>query len=457
MLSLTLAGLCTLACPTDPPRPDRSQAVTAFVDVTVIPMDRERRLPGQTVVVRGDRIVELGPVARVEVPDGATRVDGKGKFLIPGLAEMHAHIPGGQASDSAVERTLFLYVAGGLTTIRGMLGHPRHLELRARAASGELLSPTIYAAGPSLNGNSLPDPAAARRAATEQKEAGYDLLKIHPGVSREAFDTLVTVARAVGIPYAGHVPTEVGVAGAIEARYASIEHLDGYVEAMVREGAPVGADESAFFGLNLGEHLDESKLPALVAATRKAGVWNVPTQVLLENLVLAGSSAELARRPEMRYVAPETRAQWAEVKESMLQETGSTPESARRTIAMRRKLIKALHAAGAGLLLGSDAPQIYNVPGFSTHRELESLVAAGLTPYQALETGTRNIAKYFGTERETGTVEQGKRADLILLEADPLADIRNTTKRAGVMVRGRWLPQAEIERRLAAVAKAVGN
>lgn len=457
MLSLTLAGLCTLACPTDPPRPDPSQAVTAFVDVTVIPMDRERRLPGQTVVVRGDRIVALGPVARVEVPDGATRVEGKGKFLIPGLAEMHAHIPGGQASDSAVERTLFLYVAGGLTTIRGMLGHPRHLELRARAASGELLSPTIYAAGPSLNGNSLPDPAAARRAATEQKEAGYDLLKIHPGVSREAFDTLVTVARAVGIPYAGHVPTEVGVARAIEARYASIEHLDGYVEAMVREGAPVGADESAFFGLNLGEHLDESKLPALVAATRKAGVWNVPTQVLLENLVLAGSSAELARRPEMRYVTPETRAQWAEVKESMLQETGSTPESARRTIAMRRKLIKALHAAGAGLLLGSDAPQIYNVPGFSTHRELESLVAAGLTPYQALETGTRNIAKYFGTERETGTVEQGKRADLILLEADPLADIRNTTKRAGVMVRGRWLPQAEIERRLAAVAKAVGN
>lgn len=457
MLSLTLAGLCTLACPTDPPRPDPSQAVTAFVDVTVIPMDRERRLPGQTVVVRGDRIVALGPVARVEVPDGATRVEGRGKFLIPGLAEMHAHIPGGQASDSAVERTLFLYVAGGLTTIRGMLGHPRHLELRARAASGELLSPTIYAAGPSLNGNSLPDPAAARRAATEQKEAGYDLLKIHPGVSREAFDTLVTVARAVGIPYAGHVPTEVGVARAIEARYASIEHLDGYVEAMVREGAPVGADESAFFGLNLGEHLDESKLPALVAATRKAGVWNVPTQVLLENLVLAGSSAELARRPEMRYVAPETRAQWAEVKESMLQETGSTPESARRTIAMRRKLIKALHAAGAGLLLGSDAPQIYNVPGFSTHRELESLVAAGLTPYQALETGTRNIAKYFGTERETGTVEQGKRADLILLKADPLADIRNTTKRAGVMVRGRWLPQAEIERRLAAVAKAVGN
>jgi imidazolonepropionase-like amidohydrolase len=342
-----------------------------------------------------------------------------------------------------------MYLAGGLTTIRGMLGHPRHLELRARAARGELLSPTIYAAGPSLNGNSIPDPAAARKAVIEQKEAGYDLLKVHPGVSREAFDTLVATARRVGIPFAGHVPTEVGVAHAIESKYATIEHLDGYIEAMVRDGAPVGADQSAFFGLNLGEYLDESKMPALVAATKKAGVWNAPTQVLLENLVLVESSAELTERPEMKYVMPEMLAQWAQVKDNMLAETGSTAESARRTIEVRRRLIKALHDAGAGLLLGSDAPQVYNVPGFSTHRELESLVAAGLTPYQALETGTRNVARYFGTTRETGTVERGKRADLVLLEADPLVDIRNTTKRAGVMLRGRWLPQAEIEGRLA--------
>ena len=177
----------------------------------------------------------------------------------------------------------------------------------------------------------------------------------------------------------------------------------------------------------------------------------------MENLVLAGSSAELARRPEMRYVSPENLSQWAAVKDGMLAETGSSPESARRTIEVRRRLIKALHQAGAGLLLGSDAPQIYNVPGFSTHRELEALVASGLTPYQALETGTRNMATYLGTLKQTGTIERGKRADFILLDADPLVDIRNTTRRSGVMVRGRWLPQAEIERRLAEVAKAVGN
>jgi imidazolonepropionase-like amidohydrolase len=420
-------------------------------------MDRERKVPGQTVLVRGERIVEIGPVARVKVPDGGVRVDGRGKFLIPGLAEMHAHLPGGQASDADVERTLFLYVAGGITTVRGMLGHPRHLGLRGRTARGELLGPTIYTSGPSLNGNSIPTPAAAATAAVEQKRAGYDFLKIHPGVGREAFDTLVATAHRVGIPFAGHVPEDVGLARALEARYATIDHLDGYIEAMLRVGAPVSASESAFFGMNLGEQLDESKLPALVEATRRAGVWNVPTQVLLENLIVGGSSEELARRPEMRYVSPQTRAQWAGVKDGILAETGSTPESARRMIEMRRRLIKALHAAGAGLLLGSDAPQIYNVPGFSIHRELESLVASGLTPYQALETGTRNVASFLGTQRQTGTIEKGKRADLVLLDADPLADIRNTTRRSGVMVGGRWLPRQEIERRLGEVAAAVGN
>jgi imidazolonepropionase-like amidohydrolase len=453
---------CLLACSSllasvPGPEPVGQERVTAFVGVTVIPMDRERSLPGQTVVVRGDRIVEVGPVGRVRVPQGGTRVDGRGKYLIPGLAEMHAHIPGGQAADSVVERTLFLYVSGGITTIRGMLGHPRHLELRRRAARGELLSPTIYAAGPSLNGNTIATPEAARTAVRDQQAAGYDLLKVHPGVKREVFDTLVAAARRAGIPFAGHVPEEVGVARAIDAGYASIEHLDGYLEAMLREGATLKPEESAFFGMNLGDQVDESGMPALVRATKAAGVWNVPTQVLMENLVTAGGAEELARRPEMRYVPAAAVAQWTEAKQTMLQETGSTEASARRMIEVRRRLIKALHDAGAGLLLGSDAPQVWNVPGFSTHRELESLVAAGLTPWQALETGTRNVARYFGTLEETGTVERGKRADLVLLDADPLADIRNTTRRAGVMVRGRWLPQAEIEARLAEVAREVGN
>ncbi|MGH7525313.1 MAG: amidohydrolase family protein [Gemmatimonadales bacterium] len=446
---------CTLFLLCSPP--GEADPVTAFVDVSVVPMDRERVVPHQTVIVRGDRIVEIGPAASVKVPEGGSRVDGRGKFLIPSLAEMHAHIPGGQAPDSVVERTLFMYVSGGITTVRGMLGHPRHLQLRNRAARGELVSPTIYTSGPSFSGNTVPTPEAAAKAVTEQKQAGYDFLKIHPGVGREVFDTLAATASRVGIRFAGHVPLDVGLTRALDARYATIDHLDGYVEALVRKGAPVSAAQSAFFGINLGENLDESGLPALVEATKRAGVWNVPTQVLMENLLGLETAEALAARPEMRYVQAQSLSQWAETKRGILPETGSTPASASRVMALRRKLIKALHAAGAGLLLGSDAPQVYNVPGFSTHRELESLVAAGLTPYQALETGTRNVAVFFETLGETGTVEVGKRADLILLDADPLADVRNTTRRAGVMLRGRWLPKAEIDERLAVIARSVGN
>jgi hypothetical protein len=338
-----------------------------------------------------------------------------------------------------------------------MLGHPRHLDLRARAARNELLSPTIYTSGPSLNGNSVPTPGAAARIVAEQKAAGYDFLKIHPGIAGEVFDTLAATAQRVGIRFAGHVPLNVGLARALETGYATIDHLDGYVEAMVREGSPVTAAESEFFGLNLGEYLEESKLPELVEATRNARVWNVPTQMLIENLMPGETVEALDRRPEMRYVPPGNLPKWAETKNSLLTETGSSVESARRVKQVRRKLIKALHAGGAGLLLGSDAPQIYNVPGFSIHRELAALVAAGLTPYQALETGTRNVAVFFGTLPRSGTIGVGKRADLILLEANPLIDVGNTTRRAGVMLRGRWLPKAEIDTRLAAIAKSIGN
>ncbi len=168
--------------------------MVAFVNVTVIPMDRERLIPGQTVLVQGGRISAIGPSSRVKVPAGSSTVDGRGKFLMPGLAEMHAHIPSGEQPDSVVHRTLFLYVSRGITTIRGMLGHPSHLDLRARAASGQLLSPTIYTSGPSLNGNSVPTAEAAARLVTEQKAAGYDFLKIHPGISRKPFDTLAATA-----------------------------------------------------------------------------------------------------------------------------------------------------------------------------------------------------------------------------------------------------------------------
>lgn len=274
--------------------PAAQSSTTAFVNVSVIPMDRETVLKGQTVLVREGRIAEIGPAGSVLVPDGATRVDGAGKFLIPALAEMHAHIPAGMAPDALIERTLFLCIAGGIGTIRGMLGDPRHLDYRDRAARGELVSPRIYTSGPSLNGKSVPTVEVAAETVRAQKTAGYDLLKIHPGIPRDVFEAIARAADQEGIRFGGHVPLDLGVERALELRYWTIDHIDGYVEALSNN--PKG---SQFFGLNLVNELDESRLPGLVAKTKAAGTWIVPTQVLFDNLLSDEAPEAMAKRPEI--------------------------------------------------------------------------------------------------------------------------------------------------------------
>ena len=425
----------------------------AFVNVAVVPMDEERVLQNQSVVVRNGRIAEIGPSAAVRIPEGAVVVDGAGKYLMPGLAEMHAHIPSPQQGEDTIERTLFLYLSNGVTTIRGMLGHPRHLELRAQAAGGEILAPRIYTSGPSVNGNSAQTPEAAVKMVEEQHAAGYDLIKLHPGLKRPVFDAIVATAQRLEMPFAGHVSADVGLNPALAGRQASIDHLDGYVEALAGFGDGFSTEESGLFGLGLVDQIDLAEIPVLAAATREAGVWNVPTQSLLEHLLSGENPEEMARRPELRYMPPATVRQWVDAVVGTRAESGG-PERAERYLEARRKLIHALYREGAGLLLGSDAPQIFNVPGFSIHHELKALVASGLTPYQALVTGTRNPATYFGTE-DWGTVKAGSSADLILVNGNPLEDVGNVEHPAGVMVRGRWLSDAEIQARLEEIAGEV--
>lgn len=414
----------------------------AITNVTVIPMDRDRVLANWTVLVRDGTIAAAGPAAEVKVPADAVRVDGSGRYLIPALAEMHAHIPPGpQVPDAAIERTLFMYAANGIGTIRGMLGDPRHLGYRTRAANRELFSPIIYTSGPSLNGNSTPTPESAVKLVTEEKQAGYDFLKLHPGLSRETFDAMAATADKLGIRFAGHVSAAVGLQRALEARYLTIDHLDGYVEALAGPGAPA----SEWFGVNLADRVDQKRIPELVTATRRAGTWIVATEILLENTVSDEPADSLAGRPEMKYATAQQLKAWSENKAKFLQ----IPSAQRQKfIALRRSLIKGLFDGGVPFLLGSDAPQIWNVPGFSAHRELEVMVASGLTPFQALQSGTVNVARFFGTEARTGTIVPGKRADLVLIDGNPLADITNTRKIAGVMLQGRWMPRDAIQKRL---------
>jgi hypothetical protein len=229
------AGFVFLAIGT-PAVATSQQAPVVFTGVSVIPMDRETVVPNQTVIVENGRITYVG--GQRAAPAGATSVDARGKFLMPGIAEFHAHVPSGQQAVHA-HRTLSLYVLAGVTTARGMLGAPMHLALRDSIAAGQLLGPRLLTSGPSFNNNSVTSPSVAATMVRDQKAAGYDLLKIHPGVPKAAFDSLAAVANAVRIPFAGHVPLEIGLDVALTSKYSTIDHLDGIVEAMYAGPQPL--------------------------------------------------------------------------------------------------------------------------------------------------------------------------------------------------------------------------
>ena len=419
-----------------------SAAQTVFINVNVIPMTSETVIAAQTVVVEDGKIVTIGAVDDIPIAKNAFVVDGTDRFLIPGLAEMHAHIP--RVSSTDLERVLGLNVANGVTIVRGMLGRPAHLDLRQQILSGEVLGPRLFTSGPSFNGNSINRPEDASEMVRAQHGAGYDFLKIHPGLTKAEFDALANTAKRFGMQFAGHVSIAVGVPHALAAGMASIDHLDGYMQAMLKDDADLSGGPAGFFGVLLADQIDEEKIAGIAAETAAASVWNVPTEAMFEHRISQTTAAEMREWPEMRYVPLATISRWVSAKQQILNDPAYDPAIATRAIEIRRKLILALHKAGAGLLLGSDAPQVFNVPGFAVHRELEYLVAAGLTPYEALRTGTVNPAKFFGQERVFGTVETGKEGDLVLLDANPLIDIGNARRIHGVMLRGRWLAREDL-------------
>jgi hypothetical protein len=409
-------------------------------------MDREATIPGQTVVIESGRIASIGDTWMSMSNDIV--VDGRGKFLMPGLAEMHGHI----GTPAQNPRILSLYVLNGITTTRGMLGAPLHLALRDSIKNGQVLGPRFFTSGPSFNNNTVSSPAQAAARVREQHAAGYDLLKIHPGVPADAFDSLAAAAHALGIPFGGHVPLDVELAGAVRHRFSTIDHLDGFVEAMWPGPRPITAQQTGFFGLNLIPQIDRTRLPGLVAAVKSANIAQVPSMSLMDNYASDETGEQLAQRYEMQYWFANQVASWVMNKNNFLANSPASAAQRAEYIAVRRQILKALHDAGVPILLGSDTPQVWNVPGFATHRELESLVAAGLTPYQALRTGTVNVAAFYKETGRSGVVAVGARADLLLLDANPLTNVSNTQRIAGVVVNGRWISGEERARQLAAFA-----
>jgi len=427
---VTIAG--SLVAASQVPSAQQSD-VMAFTDVSVVPMDEERILESHTVLVRDGRIIEVGP--DVDVPSGATTIDGSGKYLMPGLAEMHGHMPGG-----AIEETvMFLYLANGITTVRGMLGQDQHMALRERANSGRILAPTLYMAGPSFNGGTVNSPAEAEAKVRLQKQQGWDLLKIHPGLTVEEYDAMARTAHEVGIRFGGHVPAEVGLHHALVMGQETFDHLDGFIQALDGQSRPV----------------DEDRLAELVEQVKAANAWVVPTMLLWEyGIIGTGDVDELLQYEELRYWPQQGVQQWAN---SARGAAAQSPATADVWVENRYRVLRALNEAGAGILMGTDSPQIFSVPGFSLHREMEAMERAGMTPFEILASGTRAVGEYFQRHDTFGTIALGRRADLILLNSNPLEDVANVQDRAGVMVRGRWIPESQIQSRLEEIAAQFGN
>jgi imidazolonepropionase-like amidohydrolase len=414
-----------------------------FDNVHLIDLDAATASGPTALAVVDGFIVEPGSV---DEPDRVVETAG---YLVPGLAEMHAHVPPMRVGEQRVHDTLMLWLAHGVTTIRGMLGEPGHLDLRQQLADGEVPGPRLITSGPSLNGTSVASPEAARRMVLSQHEAGYDLLKLHPGLWPAAFDAIAMTADRLGIAFSGHVSVAVGLDRVLTSSQGTIDHLDGYAQKLVPETHELHGTDPGLFGVNLIAGMDPARIPALARATADSGVANVPTQSLVENWATGDIEALMAREA-MQWIPREVAERWREQAQRLRAQYASA-EDAARYVELRRELIGALHEAGAPILAGADSPQILSIPGDAIHHELAIYVQSGLSPAEALATATTHVADHLG-ESNRGCLEPGCVADLVLLENNPLEDIDNTRSIRGVMRAGEWYDRDRLDTALDEIA-----
>ena len=432
------------------------KGVWAITDATIVPMDRDTAFRNATILIRDGRVADIGPSSRVTVPGNARRVDGRGKWVIPGLVDMHGHLYADEfVPDSVAPYELGVYLAQGVTTVRLMIGTPLHHRLRADIEAGKLLGPQLWIASPQFAGRNDPNskvvttPDAARAAVREVADAGYDFVKITVEITPEVYDAIVDEAKRRGIRVVGHVDQRVGVARALAARQ-QIEHLDNYMESVLVDsaiGRPSVSDVGAYKLTNWEtiDLVDMRKVERLAGATARAGVYVTPTLAFFRLWFATRLSDEEVRsRPDYAHIPAKMR-QGYEGARAQYWKNAPSDERRARYIAIRNRMVKAIVDSGGYIMAGSDGPGGLMGYGWTTHRELAMLVDAGLSPMQALAAATRVPAAYIVDGRDWGTLQRGKRADLVLLDADPLADIRNTSRIAGVSIGGKWLEKRALD------------
>lgn len=424
-----------------------------------------------TVVLAGDRIVWVGGRREVPLPAGARVVDARGKFVIPGLWDMHTHW-------TELEKIVPpLYIANGVTGIREMWGYPEVREVRRRIDGGEVLGPRIVLASTIIDGPisllgppsvHVSTPDEARAAVRQAGQDGAEFIKIYSYLDRECLLAIADEARRQGLPFAGHHVYRMPVGEVSDAGMRSFEHLHAMpVPLSSREeefrrkiaDTPMDPAQPRAFFLAMRElerqataSYSPAKAQAMFARWIRNGTWQSPT--LTVNRVMSSPADTYANDPRLKYIPWDLRPYWADRVKIFAPVTPEQIAQQREFLRFRLGLVHAMYEAGVGILGGTDCGNPYCFPGFGIHDELELLVEAGLTPMQALRTLTRDAARFLGREPTMGTITAGKVADLVILDADPLADIRNSTRIDAVVTRGRLITREQRVRMLADVEAA---
>jgi hypothetical protein len=422
-------------------QPSLSQThdIVVFVDVTVLPMDQEQSLVHRDVLVQGGtvRSVDQHKPRRVW-PLGSIVVPGAGKYLLPGYSDMHIHTHFGD------EQQLKLYIVNGVTTVLNLNGSPESLAWKAKIASGEMLGPTLYTSGPILDGDPPTDPShmvvknrsEAEREVGKQARQGYDFIKPYSALSLDAYEGIVSAAKRNHIRLVGHVSWNVGVPRTIDSGQDAIAHVEELYRFFVNRHLKLPPDTQP----------DPQKIPALAKQLRQHNVWVITTLSANTNILKQAINLhEVIYSPEVKFI-PKTYLEECETDDPYAKRGTDWVLENKIMVPFLFKIVDGLRLAGVNLMTGTDATIPIQIPGFSLHNELEALVQSGFTPYEALVTTTRNPQLFLGRFQGAGTVTPGKVADLVLLDANPLEDITNTRRIAGVVVRGRWFDRDQLEK-----------
>ncbi|WP_291783614.1 amidohydrolase family protein [Cecembia sp.] len=419
-------------------------------NVHVLKLDDNTVLKSQNIHVRDGEIINFYSASSIpSLIDQIEIIDGHGGYIYPGLAEMHSHIPTTETEDfSYIQDVMWLYLANGILNVRGMIGHASHLQLKSKISQGEITGPRIFAAGPSLNGSSVEDPKMGIKMVLEQKKLGYDHLKLHPGLDMPRFLAIANTAKDVDIKFGGHVSLEVGLENSLNHGYRSVEHIDGYIEALIEDKSKLDPQIAGPFSMLLVKEANLDRLPEMVQLTLDTDAWIAPTLTLFERFFGYIPADEFRLEEEMKYMPGIQVQQWVNQKKLLENQGVLRAENVKPYLEFRQMLLKKLYDAGVPILMSSDSPQVFNVPGFSIHNEIKSMHESGLTALDILRSGSRNVARYFDREGEFGILEKGASADFVLVSGNPLEDLNQLKHVKGVMLRGEWIDQKKIQAEL---------